>query len=50
MSGGIDMACQAGLNLPYRLLRLVAGTVEEAAIPWPVSGVRVTKIEQAVVL
>lgn len=50
MSGGIDMACQAGLNLPYWLLRLVAGTVEEADIPWPVGGVRVTKIEQAVVL
>jgi hypothetical protein len=44
------MACQAGLNLPYWLLRLVAGTVEEADIPWPVGGVRVAKIEQAVVL
>lgn len=50
MSGGIDMACQAGLNLPYWLLRLVAGTVEAAAIPWPVAGVRVAKIEQAVTL
>ncbi|MDS4040570.1 MAG: ATP-grasp domain-containing protein [Candidatus Competibacter sp.] len=50
MSGGIDMACQAGLNLPYWLLRLVAGTVEEAAIPHPAHGVRVAKIEQAVVL
>jgi glutathione synthase/RimK-type ligase-like ATP-grasp enzyme len=50
MSGGIDMACQAGLNLPYWLLRRVAGTVEETDIPWPISGVRVAKIEQAVVL
>ena len=50
MSGGIDMACQAGLNLPYWLLRLVAGTVEEAAIPPPAHGVRVAKIEQAMVL
>ena len=50
MSGGIDMACQAGLNLPYWLLRLVAGTVEAAAIPWPVAGVRVATIEQAVTL
>lgn len=50
MSGGIDMACQAGLNLPYWLLRLVTGTVGEADIPWPSSGVRVAKVEQAVVL
>ncbi|HRD49037.1 MAG TPA: ATP-grasp domain-containing protein [Candidatus Contendobacter sp.] len=50
MSGGIDMACQAGLNLPYWLLRLLVGTVEEAAIPWPSVGVRVAKIERAVVL
>lgn len=50
MSGGIDMACQAGLNLPYWLLRLVTGTIEAAAIPWPVAGVRVAKIEQAVTL
>ena len=50
MSGGIDLACQAGLNLPYWLLRLVAGTVEEEAIPPPAHGVRVAKIEQAMVL
>ena len=50
MSGGIDMACRGGLNLPYWLLRLVAGTVGEADIPWAISGVRVAKIEQAVVL
>ena len=50
MSGGIDMACRAGLNLPYWLLRLMTDTVVETAIPWPAAGVRVTKIEQAVVL
>jgi biotin carboxylase len=50
MSGGIDMACQAGLNLPYWLLRSFVGAAEAAAIPWPVSGVRVTKIERAVTL
>lgn len=50
MAGGMHMACQAGLNLPYWGLRLATGTVEAAAIPWPVSGLRVTKIEQAVVL
>ncbi|MBK8754292.1 ATP-grasp domain-containing protein [Candidatus Contendibacter odensensis] len=50
MSGGMDMACQAGLNLPYWLLRLLVGTVEEAAIPWPSAGVRVAKIERAVVV
>lgn len=50
MSGGIDMACQAGLNLPYWLLRLATGSVEAAAIPQPAHGVRVAKIEQAVVL
>lgn len=50
MSGGIDMACQAGLNLPYWLLRWLVGSVEEAAIPWPSAGVRVAKIERAVVL
>ena len=50
MSGGIDMACRAGLNLPYWLLRSVAGTVAEAAIPWPVAGLRVAKIERAVTL
>lgn len=48
MSGGIDMACQAGLNLPYWNLRLATGTVEAADIPWPVSGIRVAKIERAV--
>jgi biotin carboxylase len=50
MAGGIDMACQAGLNLPYWGLRLATGTVEEAQIPWPTSGVRVAKVERAVVL
>lgn len=50
MSGGIDMACRAGLNLPYWLLRLVVGTVAEEAIPWPSAGVRVAKIERAVTL
>jgi biotin carboxylase len=50
MAGGIDMACQAGLNLPYWCLRLATGTVEEAQIPWPTSGVRVAKIERAVTL
>ncbi|HRF42872.1 MAG TPA: ATP-grasp domain-containing protein [Candidatus Competibacteraceae bacterium] len=50
MAGGIDMACQSGLNLPYWLLRLAAGTIEEAQIPWPASGVRVAKIERAVIL
>jgi biotin carboxylase len=50
MSGGIDMACQASLNLPYWLLRLAIGTVAEADIPWPVPVVRVAKIERAVVL
>ncbi|MCP5159456.1 MAG: ATP-grasp domain-containing protein [Gammaproteobacteria bacterium] len=50
MSGGIDMACQAGLNLPYWLLRLVTATTEEAHLPWPASGLRVAKIEQAVTL
>jgi biotin carboxylase len=50
MAGGIHMACQAGLNLPYWGLRLVTGMVDAADIPWPASGVRVTKIEQAVVL
>lgn len=50
MAGGIHMACQAGLNLPYWGLRLATGTVDTADIPWPASGVRVTKIEQAVVL
>ncbi len=48
MSGGIDMACQAGLNLPYWNLRLATGTVEASDIPWPVSGIRVAKIERAV--
>ena len=50
MAGGIHMACQAGLNLPYWGLRLATGTVDAADIPWPASGVRVTKVEQAVVL
>lgn len=50
MSGGIDMACRAGLILPYWLLRLVTGTVAEAAIPWPTANVRVAKIERAVTL
>ena len=50
MSGGIDMACQAGLNLPYWLLRRLTGAVEEADIPWPTDGVRVAKVEQAVAL
>ncbi len=50
MSGGMDMACQAGLNLPYWLLRLLAGTIDETAIPWPTAGVRVAKVEQAVAL
>lgn len=50
MSGGIDMACQSRLCLPYWLLRLVAGTVEETAIPWPVAGLQVAKIERAVTL
>lgn len=50
MSGGIDMACQSGLNLPYWLLRLVTGTIEHAAIPQPGAGMRVAKIEQAVTL
>ena len=50
MSGGIDMACQAGLNLPYWGLRLATGTVDVADIPWPASGVRVAKIERAVAL
>lgn len=50
MSGGIDMACRAGLNLPYWLLRLVAGMVAEEAIPWPAADVRVAKIERAVTL
>lgn len=50
MSGGIDMACQAGLNLPYWLLRRLTGTAEEADIPWPTAGVRVAKVEQAVAL
>lgn len=50
MSGGIDMACQSGLNLPYWLLRLEGGTVDEDEIPWPVVGVRVAKTERAVTL
>jgi len=50
MSGGIDMACQSGLNLPYWLLRLVTETIEETAIPQPGAGMRVAKIEQAVTL
>lgn len=50
MSGGIFMACQAGLNLPYWLLRWACGTAAETQIPWPISGVRVAKIEQAVIL
>ena len=50
MSGGIDMACQSGLNLPYWGLRLATGTIEQAAIPQPGTGMRVTKVEQAVTL
>lgn len=50
MSGGIYLSCLAGLNLPYWLLRLLCGTVDEAAIPRPGNGVRVAKIEQAVIL
>lgn len=50
MSGGIYLSCQAGLNLPYWMLRLLGGTTEMAAIPQPASGIRVAKIEQAVIL
>lgn len=50
MSGGIYLSCQAGLNLPYWMLRLACGTVAEPEIPWPVTGVKVAKIEQAVEL
>lgn len=50
MSGGIFLSCQSGLNLPYWYLRRAAGTAEASAIPWPESGLRVAKIEQAVTL
>lgn len=50
MSGGIFLSCQAGLNLPYWLLRLVCATVDEADIPYPANGIQVAKIEQAVIL
>ncbi|MBL8250102.1 MAG: ATP-grasp domain-containing protein [Candidatus Competibacter sp.] len=50
MSGGLYLSCQAGLNLPYWMLRLMCGTVEARDIPRPASGVRVAKIEQAVIL
>ena len=50
MSGGIFLSCQSGLNLPYWFLRLAMGTVEASAIPWPATGLRVAKIEQAVTL
>lgn len=50
MSGGIYLSCQAGLNLPYWMLRLLGGTTQAAAIPQPASGIKVAKIEQAVIL
>lgn len=50
MSGGLYLSCQAGLNLPYWLLRLACGTVDAQQIPRPASGVQVAKIEQAVIL
>ncbi len=46
MSDGIDLINQAGLKLPYWLSRWVAGTVDEAVIPWPASGTLVAKLEQ----
>lgn len=50
MSGGIYLSCEAGLNLPYWMLRLLGGSVEAEAIPRPSSGLCVAKIEQAVLL
>ena len=50
MSGGIYLSCESGLNLPYWLLRSVAHSIDEAAIPHPATGVRVAKIERAVSL
>lgn len=50
MSGGIYLSCQAGINLPYWMLRLLGGTAQAGAIPQPISGLRVAKIEQAVIL
>lgn len=46
MSDGIDLINQMGLKLPYWLSQWVAGTVNEAVIPWPASGILVAKLEQ----
>ena len=50
MSGGIGMACAAGLNLPLWLLRLALGTAKISEVPpAPPSG-RVAKFETAMAL
>ncbi len=50
MSDGIDLINLAGLKLPYWLSQWVVGTVDEAVIPWPASGILVAKLEQIVTL
>lgn len=50
MSGGINMACQSGLVLPYWALRLATGSATREDIPKPRSGLLVTTVYQALTI
>ena len=50
MSGGINMACESGLNLPYWTLRLAAGTAKPEDIPMPRTGLLVGTVYRALTL
>ncbi|MCS7046618.1 MAG: ATP-grasp domain-containing protein, partial [Gemmataceae bacterium] len=45
MSGGLPMACQSGLLLPYWALRLALGTATAEEVPWPRAGIRIAQPE-----
>lgn len=50
MSGGINMACESGLNLPYWTLRLAAGTAAPEDIPIPCTGLLVGTVYRALTI
>jgi hypothetical protein len=50
MSGGLLYACLSGVAMPYWAVRLALGTAVPADVPTPQTGLRIGKVNRAIVL